>query len=123
MSEVTWSYSKTDHGNPALSAILIGNGYRLDVFLSTGPTASHAAGRRGWGPRAHFYADLEIMWQDNGNPKDFVLSRDDFVVHIERGYATHALALGAVEWLKSCVEIAGVEGLRRHNAIHQGQQA
>ena len=105
---IEWSYGHNPGGNPALHAVIAGQ----NIQLTCGPTVNHALGRWNWGPRALFYADLEVC-----------KAAGEFVAHIERGYATHALALGAAEWLKSCIEVAGFEGLTRHYMLHQGKRA
>jgi hypothetical protein len=97
------------------------------VALSWGAAADHSVWGRegeqyrrsgGWGPGVRYYVDLEVFmpkW-----PTDTV---SDTAGHIERGFATKRQMRAWVAWLRSCVEVAGLDGLRALNARTGGRLA
>jgi len=75
-------------------------------------------GTGGWGPGVRWFVDLEVFTPDW--PSD---PESKCACHIERGYRTCEEMMGAVAWLRSCVEVAGEEGLRALNARTGGRLA
>lgn len=110
-----WAQSESLGGNP----MMLRQVGPVSVALSWGPTAEHAS--CGWGPGVLWYVDLEGDTRPRGTwPFD---PASHCCVHIERGYPSEALALGAVAWLRSCVEVAGEAGLWALNERTGGRLA
>lgn len=120
-----WEQSESSGGNPARRHETC---ERMHAHLTWGRTADHVR-PWDWGRTALWYADLEVTDQVYyGLSSDTRQLRhaspgSDIVGHIERGYPTLELALGAVAWLRSCVEVAGEEGLLALNARSGGRHA
>lgn len=110
---------------------------RLRAHISWGPTCDHVQ-PGDWGPAALWYVDLEV--QDSANEASDLAAmlgwshgertaeiradrRSGLVGHLERGFPTWGLAVSAVEWLRSCIEVAGDEGLLALNARSGGRHA
>jgi hypothetical protein len=125
-----WTFTTSRKGNPAITAHMVGtlrgtgqdwHSRRLSVFIACGPTANHTRGRAAWGPTAEYYADLEVSIVRGSTGPWRIANRRRMVVHMERGYRTHAEAFGAAEWLRSCVEATGVAGLYAVNRRTRGE--
>lgn len=71
-----------------------------------------------WGPGVRWFVDLE--WFDERYLSD---PRAKTAAHIERGLAREEDMWAWVAWLRSCVEVAGEEGLRALNARSGGRLA
>lgn len=121
-----WRNGESNGGNPMRHYQPEG-GNRLNAHISWGRTADHV--RPGdWGPGALWYADLEVDDAAMHGPSSDTraLRHDRFsnlAGHIERGYPTLELALGAVAWLRSCVEVCGEAGLLALNKRSGGRHA
>lgn len=115
-----WYKQMSARGNPSCRAIIRRqwSNERYRVNLSWGATINHV--RNDWGKNAHFYADLEVYvarrtregWTRRVYALDLKYTHGaSLCCHVERGYKTRKEAEAMVAWLKSCIAVAGVEGI------------
>ena len=124
-----WRLGESVYGSPLMYFQTAG---RLRPHISWGRTEDHVR-PQDWGPTALWYADLEVTDACLSGPADLAdpLSHvqlwsdpgSHLLGHIERGYPTLDQALGAVAWLRSCVEVAGEAGLLALNQRSWGRHA
>lgn len=77
------------------------------VYISWGPSSQHGQADT-WRTRhsTDWYADLEVFAPWAADPKS------GCAIHIERRFKTRRQAHRAALWLRSCIAVAGVRGIR-----------